>query len=1224
MTDRWTQSAVARLLNFSVCPRCGESRIQEGVCQVCKADLRGDTAIELAEASRSAVALLEQRQSIIDRLPTADPIQRAAAQPDPYAGYSAAPIPVRPDGTSTPTVPLAPPSLAAPAQYSSSSQLSLQSVLAVAGAGLFAVAAIFFTFLSPELEGQQDLRSIIVAATTVVFLVGAWLLTRAGLAFSGETVGALGMVFVAIDVWSVTRYAHDPVDAWTAGAIATLVAGAVLIAIALLARIRTWLWTGVVALALVPAFFGYGAAHDWYSILGHVGTGFAAIAIVTLLPLLAGRFSRSLGAERVTLVILRLLVVSVVVVQLVAVAPPAPLDQFLSAAAVVLALAVIAALSTRDSLPAIWSFGAGSLAAIAAAIVPVTWSGQLDDSWFVALIPVAALAALTVLVLVVQVAPRAGRFQTLVAVVGAWIVTVAFAVPAGLLALILNVTTNDMLGIDESSIATLLGVTVPFAAGALVAVLAPRLARTERTAAAVRTIAASSAVWFGMYAVLTLSSLSVLTVEARLSIGILAAVIVAIVVWKVGFVSRSPLSIRVPLVLGAHVLLLHAFVQAWPERVPGTIAQVAIIAAIVLVSFTVARVVRPVHIGVALALALLVFSGALLEYSTLTVDVVVSLTATLGLVAAIAATLVSRLRNEYWYAALVVSAIPFTLALGWRVVDDTAWTALPAGTAALLGIALLVFQRPGDLAVLRALGAAIIVPALAVVTIGIVPALTAGSGSPIVLPIVAGIVALVLPFTVAVGRVLESLGISVDDARAARLALEASSLVTAGVAVVIALFRAAAGFDTTFLVLAIVGLGGAATALFSGRRYGWVITYSTWTGALWCLFALWGVDVLEPYVLPPAIAAALIGGVAVFRRRHGEWMVIVGLVVGAVPTLGLLAAQRGDDLAVAWRLWGLLGASVVLLLLGFAFSRLDRLSSLRVPALATGILAAAGGAVHAANLGRARSFPGVEVVTADILPMLGLAALAAGLAAVGARLIAPTSSRWLYAPAMVYLLFGTAPGIRHDPVSVWTLYGLMVLFLVGMLVVVARTRTHHTTLAPVWFWFALAWVAGVVSWSQREILRVEGYSITMAAALIAAGLIAWRSRDLPASPNSWPVGFSGSWPLLGPGLFVLFVPSILATFTTPETWRAVFVIVLALIAILLGSRLKLAALFVGGIAVLPLENVFVFAVQSSRNVYSTPWWITLASAGAVLLVIAVTAERRTSGGGIAARIRDLD
>ena len=1180
--------------------------------------------MELAASTLRAVAALEERQAIIERLPTAHAVAAASLTAASLAQPShPAPSPTTPAYRTPGTVPAAASSV--PATARTSSQLSLQSVLAVAGAGLFAIAAIFFTFFSEELEGQQDLRTVIVAVTTVVFLVGAWMLTRTGLTFSGETVGALGMVFVALDVWLITRYAQGGLSDWSAVAIATLVAAVLLIAVALFARIRTWLWTGVVALAVVPAFFGYGADVSWYSILGHLGTGFAALAVVAALPTLSSRFGASLRAERLSLVAIRLVLLPIVAVQLLVLRAPQPLDDALTAAGVILALAVLSALSTRDSLPRLWSLGAGGLAATAAAVVPLAATDRIQYSWLIALVPLSALAALIALNALVQLgSPQRGRLHRITVLVGAWIVTVVVAVPAGLSALAVAVVPADVWGISDSTTATFVGVCAPFVAGLVLTVLAPRVAGTVSQAVAMRSVASASAAWFGMYAVLAMTSIGAIAIEGRLAIGIGAAVITALLVWRAPRVATAPPRIRIPLMVGAHVILLHALAQAWTEGVAGTVAQCAIVAAIVVLSFAVPHAARPLHIGAAMTLALFVFSGALGEYTDFGFGMILALTATLGLAVAIAATMVRALRTEFWYAILIVIAVPSILSVAGRLYDDSGWIALTAGAGAVLGLALLVVQRPGHRRELRAVGGAIILPALAVVVTGVVPLLTTTSGSPIVLPIVAGLVAVTLPFTVAIGRRLERLGIDPAEARIARLAIEASALATAGIAVIIAVLRPAAGFDTTFLVLAIVGLGGAATALFSNRAYGWVISYAAWSGALWSLFALWSVDVVEPYVLPPAIAAVIIGGVGVFRGRPGQWMVIAGLVLGALPSLALLLAERGDDTAYNWRLWGLLGASILLLGLGFLFARVSRLGSLRVPVLAVAMLTAAAGPIGALNLGIDRAVPAPGDVTYDIMPVLALAALGAVLAAIGARLIGLQSSRWLYLPALTYLLVGTAAGIRADAVSVWTLFGLMVVYLVGMVVVVLRTRTRASTLPPAWVWFGFAWVASVVSWSQREVLRVEGFSIPMAVALLAAGIIAWRSRELPGTIHSWPVGFSGSWALLGPGLFVLFVPSILATFTTPETWRAVFVIVLALVAILLGSRLKLAAPFIGGIAVLPLENIVVFAVQSSRDIQSTPWWITLASAGAVLLVIAVTSERRASGGGIAARIRDLD
>jgi len=75
---------------------------------------------------------------------------------------------------------------------------------------------------------------------------------------------------------------------------------------------------------------------------------------------------------------------------------------------------------------------------------------------------------------------------------------------------------------------------------------------------------------------------------------------------------------------------------------------------------------------------------------------------------------------------------------------------------------------------------------------------------------------------------------------------------------------------------------------------------------------------------------------------------------------------------------------------------------------------------------------------------------------------------------------------------------------------------------------------------------------------------------------------------------------------------------------MIGAGRRLAAPFILGMIVLPIENVLVFSVQIGRGIASMPWWITLAVIGAVLLIIAVTYERRSGDADtVVARIRDL-
>src|SRR5690606_30308730 len=224
------------------------------------------------------------------------------------------------------------------------------------------------------------------------------------------------------------------------------------------------------------------------------------------------------------------------------------------------------------------------------------------------------------------------------------------------------------------------------------------------------------------------------------------------------------------------------------------------------------------------------------------------------------------------------------------------------------------------------------------------------------------------------------------------------------------------------------------------------------------------------------------------------------------------------------------------------------------------------------------------------------------------------------------------PSIARDWFVIWGMWLLMIGWLILMLRAAVTPRAQAapggrvSLLPPVWLLFGVAFITAVVAWSPRD-LRVEMFSLPLGAFLLAAGARGLRrgaDAVAAASLGAWPNGWRGSWSLLAPGLIVMMSASIVSTFTDPLTWRAILVMGLALAAILLGAARRLAAPFIIGLIVLPVENVFVFSVQLGRGIESMPWWITLATVGAVLLIIAVAGERREGmDRGVVARMRDL-
>ncbi|MEO8261324.1 MAG: hypothetical protein ABI566_02030 [Pseudolysinimonas sp.] len=1231
MPQPWSDEAIRHLLDASTCPRCDVDALHDRRCLNCGADLRGDIADRLWVASTAAVSALRARQKILDAVPV-EPVEAPDAIPVPVAAPAAA------ASTASTTVHDV---MAAPAVERSSA--TVQSVLAVAGAGLFAVAAIVFTIFNPELT-DHVLRSIIVGGVGLVFLAGAWLLARRGLQFSAEAVGALGMVFVALDVYALTELAPPGTSGWWFTAAGTLVSAVVMVVVAALARIRSWLLLALVALAFVPAMVGY-AAYDsgsgmWPMVAGHLGSAFLVLALLELVRRLAPRFDSVLSAERVTLVVVQLVAVATVVIQL-PFTDATTTQHWLAIAATLAAIAVLSTFATRHLIAPFWSFVAGGFAVSAVAVLPFALD-LTQPEWYLALVPAAAALALIALAAVPTLRTISRPLLTagvLVMAAVATITTVFFG--AGIVlfrafsvAQASNYGPEDVLG-DSSGLAVVFGLVAAAIGLAVYAALGSR--RAGGFAVGFR-IAGAAAVSLLMLGGLAFASWSQWQPIAQVSIAVGLALVVALLLLFVPVIRTAPLALRVPAIVGAHLALVLGALLSWTDSPLTVPAGVAIVGVLIAVAATVRTADHPIHVGVGYVYALVLVARALDLTDVFSTVAVFSLTTSIGAVGAIAATLIRRLRAPAWYAVLAVTAVPFLIGVGIVVVDRSGWAALSSGLIFLLALTLLLTRRPGLNIGLRAVSAGLLVPTLAVVVTNLAAQFLEQSGSPVALPVIAVIVAGVLPSTALIRAGLVKHGLPEREASVARIWIEGSALLTGAIAVVLALVRQAAGLDTSFIVLVVLGLGAAAAAIWGKRRYGWWVAFASFTGALWCIWALQGVTLIEPYLLPPALALAVIGVIVTARGARGIPLFAVGLAVSVVPVLGILAVVgSGDDATVPWRAYALLAAAWVFLLIGTLIGRgklawMKRLVVLRLPTLVAAIVAGSAGTIQALRFGLGLDELPIDSIGLLISLAFGVAgALAAGGAA--RALIddaAPTSwiarSRWLYAPAVAYVAISswTARPGHFDWVSIWTLWGLMLALLVFMVVIVVRARRAATTLPPVWFVFALAFVTAIVGWSARD-LRVEVFSVPLGLFLLGAGVIAMRgTRETVAAANSWPVGHGGSWRLLGPGIGVLFLASVLASGTDPTIWRAIGVIAAALLSILVGAQLKLAAPFILGIIVLPVENIVVFAVQIVRGVDSIPWWITLAIVGAVLLIIAVTYERRSGAdNSVTARLRDL-
>jgi len=162
----------------------------------------------------------------------------------------------------------------------------------------------------------------------------------------------------------------------------------------------------------------------------------------------------------------------------------------------------------------------------------------------------------------------------------------------------------------------------------------------------------------------------------------------------------------------------------------------------------------------------------------------------------------------------------------------------------------------------------------------------------------------------------------------------------------------------------------------------------------------------------------------------------------------------------------------------------------------------------------------------------------------------------------------------------------------------SATRLPLTRLVA-WVAFGGAVLVGLSSIVQGNIDPLEWGTGILAVALLTPGIV-----ELLREPKM------GSWPTLAPGLLVLLVPSLLATFIDQPVWRLVGIGVICIVAIIVGALARLQApLLIGSVVV--LAHVFrTFEPQIAAAYQLAEWWVWAVIGGAIILFIALTFERR--------------
>ncbi|MCH5673427.1 SCO7613 C-terminal domain-containing membrane protein [Streptomyces gilvus] len=154
--------------------------------------------------------------------------------------------------------------------------------------------------------------------------------------------------------------------------------------------------------------------------------------------------------------------------------------------------------------------------------------------------------------------------------------------------------------------------------------------------------------------------------------------------------------------------------------------------------------------------------------------------------------------------------------------------------------------------------------------------------------------------------------------------------------------------------------------------------------------------------------------------------------------------------------------------------------------------------------------------------------------------------------------------------------------------------------------FLLATWVRLASW---DVGTVEAYTLPVTVPALCVG--AWRRRRDP---------LASSWTAYGPGLAATLLPSLAVAWHDPNWTRPLLLAAAALVTTLLGARHRLQAPLVLGGAVLTLDALHELAPYLAQLTGALPRWAPFALAGALLLTLGSTYERRIRD---ARRVRDI-
>ncbi|WP_232497330.1 SCO7613 C-terminal domain-containing membrane protein [Agromyces humatus] len=1213
---RWPASPV-QLVDTTLCPACF-APLTTTRCSRCDLDLAVPAASDLLAIGRRLHDEELNRQQVITQMRVAQaarsqplaaaPVISAAASIEVTVPPAAPEPPITPDPRAAHAdrntiadVPSPPSNVGdVPPPPVRSRQSGVQVLLLTLGVVLISITAIVFLFVA-YLVASLEVRSVIIAAASVLVLAVAWLLRARRLPGTAEGVAAVAIVLLLLDVWIVRvneLFGSHDLDAAAYAGGALLVVAALLAGTRAVSGIRV---TGFAAAALIPPavfllVFSAAPANEFAT---GAWAGALAISLVGTAAFLAPRLperaivaAAGYGGGVIALFAAGFATPDLVWHQVWA---------FLGATVAWAAALVVARLRSA-SVASTW-------AAIAAPALGVSAGLTATVAVFTELEPGVALwlAPLTSGV-VVCVAAAATRRPAPVgidgvrALAGAGAVAVAAALPAlliGALALMRPITASvppwqhevlpEFLEFADSRPAVL---AAPFVVAAgLTGVLAllrllPRLAGLPA----------------GLLLAGALIGGAIADDAWTAALVVIAVALVALVIATIPRVARVAGLVAV-LAAGGMVGAAMGFALGYADAAVWPWATAAVLALAVAGRVLARRIWPPAiaagvgaaHLALASALAIVALATLVPWLATSDVHLAAPWDATWMWVATGGALLVAcasfvRLGTQTDRIATVVPALLATvtsLVTALLTAPETGWRWVPAVVLVVAGFG---WMRASNPLVMRVVFAASTPLAIAYGS-GTLGAQLFGDDFVGVGLASASLLAAALAHFVAPG---------------ARRAPSIMWVVAVAIVGVIALAYAASAAPEPWLVLLILAPVPIVLAALRGdpftstdpmRHLAWV-SLALVVAVVWAWLAGDGIDDLEAYSLPLAAALAATAGLITGRRTPAGSMAggrtaLFGSAA-AVAVLPSVASSGDSEL----RALVLCAAGTVVALASMFLPDAARGVPIRLLGTVTGMTAVAGAALVRGGAVAA----GVEgsVLPVEFWPLIALATGVVVAVAwarddarpdVVAEVVVAASVALAAVPTLIAIVFGMQSDLRA-----------VVLFPALAAVHIAGGATTARPIAgPIFAWTtrgALV-IGGAIALSNGN---VDPFDVVTASA--GAALIGWGAISMRRSPEL------GSWPALGVGLAVLLVPPLIADFTDPELWRIVALGIVSAVAVLVGAVLRLQAPLLLGGGVLLVHAIAQLWPVITWLYEAVWWWLWLGIAGVIFVVLAATYERQ--------------